>query len=515
MDYALIGGGVVAGGLMLNFIRNAIKEPAGTHEPEHNNVHGTASIASTLAEVETAGLTSRKPGGFFIAAVVAAKERHARLLRFQQDTGCLVFGGPGTGKGTGFVVPTILDRDKDTPESLLVYDPAAQLISVTGRYLQSIGTRVVYSNVAGILGQALRDKFGPPVRMNPLGSVDINDPLAEVEIAETAAVLVPLKDSDKSPHFAGTAQQLCAAVAIWLLETEGEKATWVKVGESIHYGPSDMNLMFALMKKSRFAKVRATAQLWYLEIDDKGNMKSATPGAADCLTTARRELNFLLTGAISEMFSAQEFDFAIMKKTRTAFFFVMPDSENSDMKKCSYLVLRTAKRAQMTPGGLNVLWLLDEMCAALPSSGAALVRDAAALVRKYGIRIAGICQSWAQFENWCGGAVEADALRSMFGAAIFYGANDETSVKKIMAEAGRYTVWTPGTNPLHEAGIEGNTGSMGVPLFQPEDIRAMIAEKTQIVSLIGSRKICLLPRSSYLAIKELQGRAAVDPYHLN
>ena len=515
MDYALIGGGVVAGGLMLNFIRNAIKETPGTHEPDHNNVKGGAAIAETLAEVEAAGLSWKRPGGFFIAALHAAKDRQARRLRFQKDTGCLVFGGPGTGKGIGFVVPTLLDRDKDTPESLLVYDPAGQNFSVTGPYLKSIGVRVVYSNLAGKHAAALREKFGAPVRMNPLGAVDINDPLADIEISETAAVLVPLKDSDKSPHFAGTAQQLAAAVALWLRETEGETATWVKVGELIHNPPSDMNLMFALMKKSRFATVRSTSALWYLELDDKGNMKSATPGAADCLTTARRELKFLLNGAIADMFSANEFDFASMKQQRSAYFLVMPDSESDDLKKCSYLVLRTAKNGLSTPGGLNVLWLLDELCAALPSAGAALVRDAAALVRKYKIRIAGICQSWAQFENWCGGPVQADALRGMFGACIYYGANDNTSVKHIMEECGNFTVWQPGTNPLHATGLEGNTGPIGVPLFQPEDIRAMISEGKQIVSLIGARKICLLPRSSYLAIKELQGRAAVDPYHLN
>ena len=515
MDLPMIGGGIAAVGVMGLFLRNALKDTETNPEPDHGNVKGGAAVAQTLAEVEAAGLTWKRPGGFFIAAVQAAKDRQARLLRFQQETGCLVFGGPGTGKGVGFVVPTLLDRDKDTPESLLVLDPAGQNMGVTGPYLKKIGYRVVYSNLSGKLGKSLRDKFGAPVRMNPLGAVNINDPLADIEISETAAVLVPLKDSDKSPHFAGTAQQLAAAVALWLRETEGEKATWVKVGELIHCPPSDMNLMFALMKKSRFATVRATAALWYLELDDKGNMKSATPGAADCLTTARRELKFLLNGAIADMFSANDFSFVSMKQQRSAYFLVMPDSESDDLKKCSYLVLRTAKNGLSTPGGFSVLWLLDELAAALPSAGAALVRDAAALVRKYKIRIAGICQSWAQFENWCGGPVQADALRGMFGACIYYGANDNTSVKHIMEECGNFTVWQPGTNPLHEVGIEGNSGPMGVPLFQPEDIRAIVSEGKQIVSLIGARQVVVLPRSSYLSVPEFAARAALDPYHLN
>jgi type IV secretory pathway TraG/TraD family ATPase VirD4 len=392
-------------------------------------------------------------------------------------------------------------------------DPAAQNVLVAGPYLKTIGYRVVYSNLSGKFDAELRQQFGPSLRMNPLASVDINHPHADLEISETASVLVPLKDGDRNPFFAGTAQQLAAGVAIWLRETEGETATWVKVGTSIHGSPSDMNSMFALMKNSRFATVRATAAQWCLGLDDKGNIKTPPQGMADVLSTARRELQFLMNDGIADMFSANEFDFASMKKTRTAFFFVMPDSDNDSLKKCSYLLLRTAKRAQMTPGGLNVLWLLDELCTSLPTAAAQLIQKDAAQIAKYRIRIGGVCQSWSQFLIWCGGPIQADALRSMMGAAIFYGANDETSVKKIMAEAGRYTVWTPGTNPLHEAGIGGNAGSMGVPLFQPEDLHAMISEKKQIVFLIGARQVVVLPRSSYLSVPALKARAALDAFH--
>lgn len=516
MELATIGGGIAAAGLMVSFFRSALKDDDAVREPEHGNVHGGAAIAETLAEVEAAGLTWKRAGGFFIAAIQAAKEKCGRVLRFQQETGVLVFGAPGSGKGVGFIVPTLLDRDRKTPESLLVFDTAAQNINTTGDYLGRIGYRVLYSNLIGAHGAALRNKFGAPVRMNPLGAVDLDDPLAELVIAETAGVLVPVKAGEKSSYFSGSAQQLAAGIATWLRESEGRNATWVKVAELVHASPWDQNQLYAAMKTSRFASVRATAARWWIPIDPETGKPQGAPteGSRDVLSTVQRELSFLLTGAIADMFSG-DFDFATMKKERTAYFLVLPDSESDATKKCGYLVLRTAKQTLMTPGGFHTLMILDEMAAALPPAGAALVKDMAALVRKYRIRIAGICQSWAQFQDWCGDAVKADALRGMFGAAIYYGANDNTSIQHIMEEVGKTTIWTPGTNPLNEAGIEGNSAPMGVPLFHAEDIRALISEQKQIINLIGSRKCCLLPRANYLHIPELRARASEDIYHKN
>ncbi len=516
MDLATIGGGVAAVGLMVSFLRSALKDDAPVSESEHGNVHGGAAVASNFEEIEEAGLTWKRAGGFFIAAVQTAKEKCGRILRFQQDTGVLLYGAPGSGKGIGFIIPSILDRDKSTKESLLVFDTAAQNLHITGGYLQSLGVRVLYSNLVGQHGQTLRAKFGAPVCMNPLGTVDIDDPLAELAITETAGALVPVKAGDKSSYFSGTAQQLAAGIATWLRETQGRTATWVKVAELVHASSWDQNQLYAAMKHSRFASVRATAARWWLPVDPETGKPQGAPteGSRDVLSTVQRELSFLLVGGIAEMFGG-DFDFSTMKQERTAYFLVLPDSASEAITKCGYLVLRTAKQGLMTPGGFSVLMILDEMCAALPPAGAKLVQDIAALVRKYRIRIAGICQSWAQFQDWCGDNVKADALRGMLGAAIYYGANDDTSIQHILEECGKMTIWTPGTNPLHEAGIEGNSAPMGVPLFQPEDIRAMIAEQKQVINLVGARKCCLLPRANYRFIPELRARAAEDMYHKN
>lgn len=520
MDAAIVAGGAAACAVMAGFVKNALRHEPPT-EPDPRGVHGDASIARTEQEILHCGLTNKKPGGFYISHVMGG-------LRFQQETGALVFGGPGTGKGVGFVITTLLDRDRTTPESILCYDPAAQNIFVTGPYLQSIGYRVIYSNLVAEHTPRLLQQFGPPVRMNPLTTMSLDHPLIDIEVGETAGLLVPVKPDDKQPHFAQTAQQLAAAVALWLRETEDDKATWVKVAELIHQTPAALNTMFAGMLSSRFPTVRACGALWHREIDDKGAMKNSTEGQREVLTTCRRALSFLLNGAIAQMFSGtgpEAYNFVDMKRQRTAYFLVLPETNNDSLQKCGALVLQTAKQALKALQGteeaalsrgdsLTVRWLLDEMAAALPPAGGAeLMQQVAALLRKYKIRIGGICHSWAQFECWAGGAQKADALRGLFGAAIYYGANDNTSIAHIMQECGSYTDWAPSTNPLDEVGVDGKTSAMKIPLVHPEDLRGMISQGMQIISLIGSRQIVVLPRANYRQIAQLKARAAADPYH--
>lgn len=522
MDIAVIAGGAAAFMVMIGLVKNALLSDQPTIAPDNRGVYGDGSIARTEKEVLACGLSNKKPGGFYISDVMGG-------LRFQQETGCLLFGGPGTGKGVGFVITSILDRDKTTPESMLCYDPAAQNIIVTGKFLQSIGYRVIYSNLIAEHAPRLLKQFGPPVKMNPLTTFSsLDQPLIDIEVGETAGLLVPVKADDKQPHFAQTAQQLAAAVGLYLRETEGDKATWPKVAELIHQSPAALNTMFAGMLSSRFPTVRACGALWHRELDDKGAMKNSTEGQREVLTTCRRALSFLLNGAIADMFSGsgpEAYNFVDMKRQRTAYFLVLPETANDSLQKCGALVLQTAKQALKALQGteeaalsrgdsLTVLWLLDEMAAALPPAGGAeLIQQSAALLRKYRIRIAGISQSWAQFECWAGGAQKADALKGLMGAAIYYGANDNTSIAHIMQECGSYTDWAPSTNPLDEVGVEGKTGAIKVPLFHAEDIRAMISEGRQIISLIGSRQIVVLPRANYRAIPQLKARAAADPYH--
>ncbi len=518
MDVAVIGGGIAACAVMVGLVKRALSDEP-TTDPDHRGVHGAASIAREK-EVLQAGLTNKKPGGFYISHVMGG-------LRFQQETGCLVFGGPGVGKGVGFIITTLLDRDRTTRESILTYDPACQNLFVTGPYLQSIGYRVIYSNLIAEHSAKLRQQFGPPVRMNPLTTMSLDHPLIDIEIGETAGLLVPVKADDKQPHFAQTAQQLAAAVGLWLRETDGDKATWPKVAELIHQSPAALNVMFAGMLQSRFATVRACGSLWHRETDDKGMMKNSTEGQREVLTTCRRALAFLLNGAIADMFSGsgpEAYNFVEMKRQRTAYFLVLPETNNDSLQKCGALVLQTAKQALMAVQGteeetmsgdksLKVLWLLDEMAAALPPAASTLIQNSAALLRKYKVRIAGISQSWSQFECWAGGAQKADALRGLFGAAIYYGANDNTSIAHIMQECGSYTDWAPSTNPLDEAGVDGKTSAIKIPLVHPEDLRGMISQGMQIISLIGSRQVVVLPRANYRAIPQLKARAAADPYH--
>lgn len=146
------------------------------------------------------------------------------------------------------------------------------------------------------------------------------------------------------------------------------------------------------------------------------------------------------------------------------------------------------------------------------ASGGELIMEMSALLRKFRGRLALIAQDVPQFQVWAGGEKQARHIRANMGMVSYYGgANDPDTIAEIMRESGHYTRWQPGTNPLHEYGIEGNATPMGVPLFHPEEIRGM---RQQIVFLMGSGRVCVLPRTSYRDIPHFRARAGVDPHHV-
>lgn len=474
----------------------------------HGGVHGTATTAQTLDQLREAGLTDKQPGGFFISEL-----KGGRRFRLQDDTGVLVFGGPGTKKGVGFVIPTLLDRTRTSGlESILCYDPAGQNLCVTGEYLRSIGYEVVYMTPGGVLDDELRDRFGEPVGINPLGHTNMASTLAQMEINNVAGVMVPTKPGDSHPFFVGMGQRLTGVTGMWAATTLGDQATWPHVAELLHQSNFALNKMYGEFRKNDIKTVRLLGDALELTLDKDGKLMTQTEGMRSVLDTMRRELGFLLIDGIEKMFTGN-FRVATMKQKRTALFLVFPEAGDNDaLQKCAYVVLSHLISELAKPGGLPVLVPIDELCASLPQAAAKLIFRQAALLRKFKIRIGGVAQSPAQFVDWCGGETAANALRGLM-SAIYYGANDPISLAQIQREAGQYTIWNPTTDIEAELGIQGGVSPIGRPLFFPEQIRAMIRNNEQLVFLNGSERVVHLPRVSYRDIPELKARAGEDPYH--
>lgn len=491
--------------------------------PDHHDVAGAAAVAATLEQIKEAKLSVGSDGGFFLGTWPIKtwrtfKDRYGRVqhelcrvvhwLRFDQETGgVLLFAPPGSGKGTCFVLTTLLSNLRDT---FVCIDPASQNIAVSKAWLEKSGVEVHRFDPTGMQSELL----GPLAQCNPLGSKDINSPTIETELHEDAAIIVRIREGDNQSYFSAAAQVLFFAVALFMLEIHGAKATYAMVADMLHLPIERLNDLFSDMTRSRFPSVRNIAHKFFVPFDDEGRpLRYLTTAMLNVIENAQQDSSFLSTSSIARMFGGNGVDFADGKKRRAAYFVCVPEAESVVMQKCVHLLLATMKRQLCTKGGLWVNWIIDEMCSSLPSSAKELVLSLANTARKFRNRLAGICQSYPQYLEWCGNAHAAHALRAAIGGCLYHGANDPETIAEIQREAGQRTVWQPSTAPLAEYGIDGATTPIGVDLLTPEALRDQLRDGMQTIFLLGSRRCVIAPRTPYFQIPELASRASPDPYH--
>lgn len=433
-------------------------------------------------------------------------------LRFDQETGgMLAYAPPGGGKGTTLVIPSILSNNRD---SFVILDPAGQNLAVCGAYLRASGVKVEAFNPAGVLPGVLTGRAS----INGLASIDMkNDPFAEVHVRDQAGAIVEVpENAGENAHFFISAQVAFGSLALHLLATlGGDKVSWPVVAEIAALPLHKLNEIFGDMCRSRIPSVAQTGAAYYCPIKDGKPLRKLTDAQRNCIENMVQASAFLCIGGIKDMFATAGTSFAKGKKERTAFFLVLPETSSIVMRKAAHLLLMTARRELATTGGLHTVLILDELAAATPPSCSQLVMDVMALARKNRCRVLGIFQSWPQYVSWCGSEERAQALRATAGGVVFMGAADNATIAEVQRTAGRYTIWTPSTNPLHISGVEGSSSPKGVELLSPEFLRDQLRNGTQTVFLNGSRRTVIVSRTSYLAVPELRARAAPDPYHLD
>ena len=436
---------------------------------------------------------------------------YRHTLRFDHETGSVIlFAPPGSGKGTCFVIPTLLSNGRD---SIFCLDPAGQNAAIARQWLMKSGVDVHVFNPTGVLSDEL---LGAPAQCNPLGAKNVNDPMIETELQEDAAILVTVNKGDTQSYFAASAQSLVAAVALSLLETQGSAANWPMVSEVLHLPLHRLNDLFEVMTVSRFPSVRQVAAKYFVPNDAEGKPRRAlTTAMLNVIENAQQDTAFLNTGGIATMLSRDGVRFSAGKQRRTAFFVCMGDNGSEALQKCAHLLLATAKRQLCTAGGIPMAWIIDEAAAATPPAAAAVIKSMLDLTRKYGHRLALICQSYPQFISWAGDEHKAHALMASSGASIFYGANDVETIAVAQQLAGKYTVWKPTTSPLAEFGIEGSTTPQGVELLTDSALRDQHRKGQQSIFVMGSKRAIVIPRVPYFKIPELLARAAPDPYRMH
>lgn len=521
-------GAVLAGGFSLWECYKDASNPEAPYDPETRDaggVCGTAEAAQSLAQLVDAGLSHGDDAqGLFVGTwttypTVIVKQRFRRArselrhalhwLRFDQETGgAIIVAPPGTGKGAGVLIPTLLT---DTVHSKFVIDPAGQNGAVTIPWLRKSGHTIRVYSVTG----ETPDATAKPSQCNPLGGQDLNDPKTQTRTRNQAGIVSPKREGGNQEFFSSGAQEVVGSGGLFALETLGAAASWPKVAELLHQPPHLLNDWFGAMRRSRFLSVRATGNKFYVPLDDDGKPRGAlTTALRNVIETVQTETAFLLDGAIAHLFDGVPSGFAPMKRDLCASFIVAPETASEGQQKAVHLLLETAKADLQTPGGRSVLVLADEACAALPAAAAQTFQSFYALSRKHRIKAVMVAQSWPQLVTWAGSADKANALKASAGLVMFMGSNDPVTSAYVRNDlAGKFTIYAPNSKPGAALGIDGGTAPIGVELYDDNALRGMQRHGGALLFLLGSRRVVPVTVTPYYRIPELAARAAPDPFH--
>jgi type IV secretion system protein VirD4 len=156
-------------------------------------VFGTARWAS--------GWEKWRAGVYGGAGPIIGQTALGRLVRFNRDGIVHVFASPGSGKGVGIVVPTLLTY----PGSMVVTDVKGENYAVTARYRSKLG-RVLMLNPSDLARSA---------RFNPMDTIRVGTDQESDDAAALAALMV-IKDSAEG-HWADKSTALLTAFILHAL----------------------------------------------------------------------------------------------------------------------------------------------------------------------------------------------------------------------------------------------------------------------------------------------------------
>lgn len=148
----------------------------GFSKSKSSSLHGDARFASD-SEIKNAGLMSDTTG------LIVGKYKD-KLLRFPGNQFIALQAPTRSGKGVGIVIPNLLDWKF----SAVILDIKQECFDITSKYrAEYLGNKVFLFN-----------PFSQEThRYNPLGYVDFDSELADIEVSNIAMMLYPVSGKDK------------------------------------------------------------------------------------------------------------------------------------------------------------------------------------------------------------------------------------------------------------------------------------------------------------------------------
>jgi len=470
--------------------------------PPGPDTHGSAywgSVAQMRALGHLPAANANTPAGFALGRAIGPVPGDNR---FRQSGHVVTFAPTGAGKGTGLVIPTLLEY----PGSALVLDVKGENYAVTARARRAMGQAVFLLDPYGVTGD-------PAHGFNWLDRIDLDseDCLAQAMTIADACVIPSDKGGDD--HWDDTARDLIRGVVLHVASFPPDQRNMGEVRRLLGSSAEELDETLAAMMVSdaAFGIVARAANTF-------SGMAERERGSV--LSSARRHTAFLDDPRIARALARSDFSLRDLKHRAMTVYIVLPADKlrGGNARFVRGLVndaLAGVMADTVTPFH-KVVFLLDEF-AQLGRMTA--IEDAISLVRGFGVALWLFLQDMDQLKIYPKkGSFLANATSQ------FFNARDLDTAKYVSDMLGKATIEFETANAGKSGGsnVGGGGGSFnrgkssgvsqqfaGRELLTPDEV---MRERRAIVFVAGE-PAWLLDRIDYRTDAEYQGTFDPNPYH--
>lgn len=410
------------------------------------------------------GVPSPLPLGRFYDARTG--QPGARNL-YAREQHVLLFGLNGAGKLTRILAEMLLTAEN---QSMVVLDIKGELAAVSAKWRRTIGD-VKIINPMGLhvdlpgYDDLRSDGF------EPLSAINLSDPRYYENAMRMAAALVAV-EGDPQRYFPESARDLLVALILWEKFIHGDQASLANVRYMLTE-PDEWEIDPETGKEILIRGLSATARVMVemngapsqiAELAGRFVAENTNDEIRSIQSTARTHTRWISSNAMAEDMRKAGVDFSQLKKRPTTVYIILPVEDLDIHGPWLKMVVTAALVQQFKPGGMPVLFILDEFYAALGSLE--IIKNLWSTVRGYGIRIMPILQSVGQLkelfkENWEIYAGQAGAVVTVGPAGDLVTAEwmSKRSGMKTATQVSQHEGSSSGTSEGTQYGQHGSTSS--------------------------------------------------------